>query len=115
MTTADTVFVIVAAATDERVPAGSAPLAVGFALAAGVLIAGPSSGGAANPARALGPMIVAGTFPAVAIYVIGPIIGAVLAAVLYHRFIAGGAAPKVGIADQPANEVDANLIGPARG
>lgn len=105
------VFVIVAVATDERVPAGSAPLAVGFALAAGVLIAGPISGGAANPARALGPMIVAGTFPAVAIYVIGPIIGAVLAAVLYHRFIAGGDAPKVGIADQPAMPSRCNLIG----
>jgi len=33
-------------------------LAIGFALAAGVFIAGPISGGAVNPARALGPMLV---------------------------------------------------------
>jgi glycerol uptake facilitator-like aquaporin len=35
-------------------------IAVGFALAAGVLIGGPLTGGGVNPARALGPMIVSG-------------------------------------------------------
>lgn len=94
------VFVVVAVATDDRVPAGSAPIAIGFALAVGVLIAGPISGGAANPARALGPMIVAGTFPSVFAYVLGPIVGGVCGAVLYDRFIGYGAAPKIGIADQ---------------
>ncbi len=98
------VFVVVAVATDDRVPAGSAPIAIGFALAAGVLIAGPISGGAANPARALGPMIVSGSFPAVFAYILGPIIGGVIGAVLYHRVIRAGAAPKVGIADQRADK-----------
>ena len=81
------VFVVISVATDDRAPAGTAPLAVGFALACGVLIAGPVTGGAVNPARALGPMIVAGKFTAAWVYVLGPIIGGVLAALLYDRFV----------------------------
>ena len=81
------VFVIISVATDERAPAGVAPLAVGFALACGVFIAGPITGGSLNPARTLGPMIVAGQFGAVWVYIVGPIVGAVLAALLYDRFV----------------------------
>ena len=80
------VFVIISVATDERAPAGVAPLAVGFALACGVFIAGPVTGGSLNPARTLGPMIVAFDFTAVWVYIVGPIIGAVLAALVYDRF-----------------------------
>ena len=81
------VFVIISVATDERAPAGVAPLAVGFALACGVFIAGPITGGSLNPARTLGPMIVAGQFSAVWVYIVGPIVGAVLAALVYDRFV----------------------------
>jgi aquaporin Z/aquaporin NIP len=80
------VFVVISVATDERAPAGVAPLAVGFALACGVLIAGPITGGSLNPVRTLGPMIVAGQFTAVWVYIVGPIVGAVLAALAYDRF-----------------------------
>jgi MIP family channel proteins len=80
------VFVVISVATDERAPAGVAPLAVGFALACGVLIAGPITGGSLNPARTLGPMVMAGQFTAVWVYVVGPIVGAVLAALAYDRF-----------------------------
>jgi MIP family channel proteins len=80
------VFVVISVATDERAPAGVAPLAVGFALACGVLIAGPITGGSLNPARTLGPMILAGQFTAVWVYIVGPIIGGVLAALAYDRF-----------------------------
>jgi aquaporin Z/aquaporin NIP len=81
------VFVVLSVATDDRAPAGVAPLAVGFALACGVLIAGPVSGGSLNPARSLGPMVVAGQFSALWVYILAPIIGAILAAVLYDRFV----------------------------
>ncbi len=80
------VFVIISVATDDRAPAGVAPLAVGFALACGVFIAGPVTGGSLNPARTLGPMIVAFDFTAVWVYIVGPVIGAVLAALVYDRF-----------------------------
>src|SRR5215217_2530774 len=59
------VFVVMAVATDQRAPAAIAPIAVGFALAVGVFIAGPVSGGSVNPARSLGPMIVAGDLSSV--------------------------------------------------
>jgi MIP family channel proteins len=81
------VFVVISVATDDRAPTGVAPLAVGFALACGVFIAGPVTGGSLNPARTLGPMIVAGQFTAVWVYIVGPIIGSVLAAVAYDHFV----------------------------
>ncbi len=82
------VFVVISVATDERAPAAIAAIAVGFALAVGVFIAGPVTGGAVNPARALGPMLVAGDFTSVWLYILGPIIGGVLGALLYDRFMA---------------------------
>ncbi len=87
------VFTVIATATDPRVPAGSAAVAIGFALAAGVLLAGPVSGGAGNPARALGPMIVSGTFPVWFYYSVGPLLGALVAA-LAHRLVGGASTPK---------------------
>src|SRR3712207_1003474 len=68
------VFVVMAVATDERAPAAIAPIAVGFALAVGVFIAGPLTGGSGNPARSLGPMVVAGVLTSVWLYVLGPIV-----------------------------------------
>src|SRR5215217_3592828 len=72
------VFVVMAVATDQRAPAAIAPIAVGFALAVGVFIAGPVTGGSVNPARSLGPMIVAGDLTSVWLYILGPIIGGCL-------------------------------------
>ena len=82
------VFVVVSVATDSRAPAAIAPIAVGFALAVGVFIAGPVTGGAVNPVRALGPMLVAGDLSSVWLYILGPIVGGVLAAFLYERTMA---------------------------
>jgi len=82
------VFVVVSVATDDRAPAAIAPIAVGFALAVGVFIAGPVTGGAVNPVRALGPMLVAGDLTSAWLYILGPTIGGVLAAFLYDRTMA---------------------------
>ncbi|MFE4334318.1 MIP/aquaporin family protein [Streptomyces sp. NPDC056831] len=82
------VLVVTAAATDKRFPAPVAP--VGFALAAEVFIGGPSDGAAVNPARGLGPMIVAGSFSGWWVSLVGPVVGGVLAAVLCDRFIRRG-------------------------
>ncbi|WP_207956976.1 MIP/aquaporin family protein [Rubrobacter tropicus] len=88
------VFVVISVATDERAPAGVAPIAVGFALAAAIFIGGPTTGAAVNPARALGPIIVAwNNWDLALIYIIGPIIGGILAAVLYDNFISRADAP----------------------
>src|SRR5215207_896899 len=82
------VFVVMAVATDQRAPAAIAPIAVGFALAVGVFIAGPVTGGSVNPARSLGPMIVAGDLTSVWLYILGPIVGGILGALLYDRTMA---------------------------
>jgi MIP family channel proteins len=82
------VFVVVSVATDSRAPAAIAPIAVGFALAVGVFIAGPVTGGAVNPVRALGPMLVAGDLTSVWLYVLGPIVGGVLGAFAYEKTMA---------------------------
>ena len=87
------VFVVMAVATDQRAPAAIAPIAVGFTLAVGVFIAGPVTGGSVNPARALGPMVVAGDRTSFWLFIPGPIIGGVLAALLYDRFMAQTDAP----------------------
>ena len=87
-------FVVMAVATDDRAPAAIAPIAVGFALAVGVFIAGPVTGGSVNPVRSLGPMLVAGDLTSVWLYILGPIIGGVLGALLYDRFMAQTEAPQ---------------------
>ena len=90
------VLVIISVATDERVPAAAAPVAVGLALAVCIFIAGPVTGGAVNPARAFGPAIVSGTFDAFWIYLTAPVVGGVLAALLYDRVLAPAHTPEPG-------------------
>ncbi len=87
-------MVVIAVIADDRAPAATAPLAVGFALAAAVFIAAPLTGAGVNPARALGPMLVAGQLDAWWAYLLGPIFGAVLAAVTYDGFLKRGQTPR---------------------
>ncbi len=63
----------------DRVPAGASGLLIGMTLAADILIAGPLTGAAANPARWLGPAVISNTYQSFWVYWVGPIIGALLA------------------------------------
>lgn len=58
--------------------------AVGFIIAAGILVAGPATGGAFNPARAFGPAFVADVWTNHSVWWTGPLAGAILAAVTYR-------------------------------
>ncbi len=60
-----------------------APLAIGMTLTLAILMGGPVTGASLNPARTLGPAIVTGNFADIWVYFVGPIVGAVLAALLY--------------------------------
>ena len=87
-------LVIMSVATDERVSSSVVGPAIGFTLVAAILIAGPISGGAVNPARALGPMIIAGKYTGWWAYMVGPLVGAICAALIYNYFIAEAKQPK---------------------
>ncbi|WP_235003611.1 MIP/aquaporin family protein [Blastococcus haudaquaticus] len=88
------VLVVVSVATDDRAESAIAPVAVGFALAAGIFVAGPLTGGAVNPARAFGPNLLAADLGSLWIYLLAPTIGGVLAAVLYDRVLAPAEPPE---------------------
>ena len=77
-------FVITAVATDPRVPASLAPLAIGATVALDALWGGPISGASINPARSFGPALVAGVWSDQWIYWLGPIVGATLGALIFQ-------------------------------
>ena len=76
------VTVVVTMVSDESRNTTLTSLAIGFALGVGVLIAGPLTGGAVNPARAIGPMIVAGKFTSWWVYLVAPAVGGIVAAAI---------------------------------
>jgi glycerol uptake facilitator protein len=82
---------VFAAAVDTRAPSGWAGLVIGLTLGVAILFLGPATGGSLNPARAFGPDLVNiflgttvnwGQF--LLCYTIGPLVGMVGAAFLYH-------------------------------
>lgn len=80
--------VILGTAERFRVVGPNAALAVGATIAACGLIGLPVEGASMNPARSLGPALVAGDLGDAGIYVAGPVLGA-LAAVLLTTFLHG--------------------------
>jgi MIP family channel proteins len=84
-------LVIIAVATDKRANGAVPGLAIGLTVVFDVLIGGPITGGSMNPARSLGPALFAGG-AALAhywVYVVGPVLGAVIAARLYEAMRGG--------------------------
>jgi aquaporin TIP len=79
------VWVVFATAVD---PGGTfksiAGLAIGLSITIDILAAGPLTGAAMNPARSLGPELVFNVWDDWWVYIIGPSIGGVAAAVLYE-------------------------------
>jgi MIP family channel proteins len=60
-----------------------APLAIGVTLSLNIIMGGPLTGAAFNPARALGPMVATGNFSDAWLYLTAPIVGAIVAAILH--------------------------------
>lgn len=77
------VIVIFGTAVDSRRPALGG-MAIGLAITMDILAGGPLTGAAMNPARALGPALISGTWANHLVYWIGPIIGSLAAALLYQ-------------------------------
>lgn len=84
---------IMGTAVDKRAPAGFAGIAIGFVVAADVTVIGNLTGSSLNPARTFGPYLVesimggANLWMQFPIYLIGPVLGALVAAFAYD-FIA---------------------------
>jgi glycerol uptake facilitator protein len=82
-------FAVMALAVDSRAPLGWAGLMIGLAVAAAILLIGPLTGGAINPARATGPDLVLALFGAsvawsqLPLYWIAPLVGGAAAVLLY--------------------------------
>ena len=65
-----------------------APLAIGGTILVCATFGGPISGASLNPARSFGPALIANIWDGHWIYWIGPIVGSILAALIY-RFVFG--------------------------
>ncbi len=81
-------FVIMGVAVDERAPPGFAGLIIGLTVGGIIVTIGNITGSSLNPARTFGPYVVDSMFGInlwqfFPIYVVGPIVGAVAAALLY--------------------------------
>ncbi|HEX4047860.1 MAG TPA: aquaporin [Elusimicrobiota bacterium] len=76
------------AASQERRRRALGPFAIGAAALFGGLAAGPLTGAAMNPARAFGPAIAAGAWSRHYVYWVGPVAGALLAALLAPSIVA---------------------------
>lgn len=82
--TAVLMFVIISVATDTRAVGETAAIAIGATVGLDALWGGPISGASMNPARSIGPALVAGIGTDQWIYVLAPIIGAIIGGFLYQ-------------------------------
>lgn len=86
------VTAIMAVAVDPRAPKGWSGLIIGLALAGGLIATAAATGGSANFARTLGPLVASLPFDAhpkipwedLWIYAVGPLIGGATAALVYE-------------------------------
>jgi MIP family channel proteins len=88
------VLVILAAVYSKKSVKDWAPLAIGTTLGFIVMVGGPLDGGSFNPARWFGPALVGNEWGGVWPYLVGPIVGSLLAAGVFKFVLeAGGTAP----------------------
>jgi len=100
------VWVVFATAFDPEGSFGKiAGLAIGFAIAMGIMMGGPFTGAAMNPARSFGPALVAGNWADHWIYWLGPVAGGIIAALLYDSIF-------IRSRREPAPEVEAEPAAP---
>jgi glycerol uptake facilitator-like aquaporin len=85
--------VILTAVYSEKSFKEWAPLAIGMTLGFAVMVAGPLTGAALNPARWFGPALVGSEWGDVWPYLAGPIVGALAAAGVYRFVLEPGGLP----------------------
>ena len=82
-------------ATSKKAPAGFAGIAIGLSLAMIHMVGIPITGTSVNPARSLGPALVAGgtALAQLWVFILAPIIGALVAAFVWKYLFEERAAP----------------------
>jgi MIP family channel proteins len=96
-------WAVMAVAVNPRGEAHVAGLAIGGALGLAVMVFGPATGAGFNPARWLGPALASGTFSNFWIYIVGPVAGALAAAVGYRALVLDRQLPESVPAGHSAN------------
>jgi len=87
VTTFFLVFTVFATAVDERNTSRPfAGFSIGLIIALGIMVAGPFTGAALNPARAFGPALAATHWANQGVYWVGPLLGGFFAGLLYDSF-----------------------------
>jgi MIP family channel proteins len=79
-----TLVVYAGSVHEGMVPHPAVGVAAAFMVTAGVLIGGPFTGGAMNPARVFGPALASRHWDNHGVYWVGPLVGGVLGAWLYN-------------------------------
>lgn len=99
------VFILFGSAVDPKSPRVGG-MAIGFATSAIALALGSLTGGSLNPARSFGPAVASGILEGQVVYWTGPILGAIVAALLYDQlFIRRGTDSALHGAVQPTRDV----------
>jgi glycerol uptake facilitator protein len=115
------VATIMALAVDRRAPAGFAGLVIGLSVACAIMVIGPLTGGSLNPARTFGPYLTTSVFGDSPpwedfwVYVVGPIAGGAIAALVYDFVARPGRAevPAAAAAEQgTAGVVEGRRVAP---
>jgi MIP family channel proteins len=102
------VIAVFGTAIDRRAPKLGG-LAIGLAVVADILMAGPLTGAAMNPARWFGPAVASGTFDNWYVWWVGPFIGAAVAAFIYRFALAEAAYAEVTPATPEGIDADLSL------
>lgn len=109
------VLAIMALAVDKRAPVGWAGLMIGLSVTCSIVVIGPQTGSAINPARAIGPWaassLTGGGAPwsQVWAYIVGSLVGGFVAAVGYDLLARPRAAEQA--AGEPAQGTQGEIVG----
>jgi MIP family channel proteins len=80
------VLAVFGTAVDPRGPRLGG-FAIGMAVAADILVGGPLTGAAMNPARWFGPALASGFLDSAIVWIVGPLLGAAVAAAVYRGWL----------------------------
>jgi aquaporin Z len=88
-------LMVIFGATSRKAPAGFAGIAIGLSLAMIHMVSIPITGTSVNPARSLGPAVVAGgtALAQLWLFLVAPVIGAVIAAVVWKYLFEDTSSP----------------------